>query len=217
MWYDATDKLKTYVRLVMLDFRKAFDLINHHLLIEKLKVNGIPPHVLRWMATFLLDRSQRVKIGNVYSDSGSPNGGVPQGTLSGPKCFLMYINDLRTTVPLYKYINDSTLLEVCNDIDASLMQDYIKTATSWTEDNNMRINQDKSKEMIICFSRGENVRDTLPKIIIDDKEVERVAYAKLLGVILSEELTRNKHVDAIVMKASKRLYIYAIPIETGWY
>ena len=101
----------------------------------------------------------------------------------------MYINDLRTTVPLYKYIDDSTLFEVCNDIDASLMQNYINTATSWTEDNNMRINPDKSKEMIICFSRGENVSDTLPKIIIDDKEVERVAYAKLLGVRLSEDLT----------------------------
>ena len=56
MWYEATDKLNTYVRVVMLDFSKAFDLINHHLLIEKLKVNGIHPHVLRWMATFLLDR-----------------------------------------------------------------------------------------------------------------------------------------------------------------
>ena len=73
----------------------------------------------------------------------------------------------------------------------------------------MRINPDKSKEMIICFSRGENVRDrpTLPKIIIDDKEIERVAYVKLLGVIISEDLTWNKHVDAIVMKASKRLYM----------
>ena len=130
----------------MLDFSKAIDLINHHLLI----VNGIPPHALRWMATFLLDRSQRVKIADVYSDSGSPNGGVPQGTLSGPKCFLMYINVLRTTVPLYKYIDDSTLFEICNDIDASLMQDSINTTTSWTEDNNMRINPDKSKEMIIC-------------------------------------------------------------------
>ena len=125
----------------------------------------------------------------------------------GPKCFLVYINYLRTTVPLYKCIDDSTLFEVCNDIDASLMQDSINTATSWTEDHNMRINPDKSKEMIICFSRGENVRDTLPKIIIDDKEVERVAYAKLLGVIISEDLTWNKHVDAIVMKASKRLYM----------
>ena len=57
MWYEATDKLKTYVRVVMLDFSKAFDLINHHLLIQKLKVNGISPHVLRWMTTFLLDRS----------------------------------------------------------------------------------------------------------------------------------------------------------------
>ena len=87
----------------------------------------------------------------MYFDSGSPNGGVPQGTLSGPKCFLMYINDLRTTVPLYKYIDASRLFEVCNDIDASLMQNYINTATSWTEDNNMRINPDKSKEMIIIF------------------------------------------------------------------
>ena len=99
----------------------------------------------------------------MYSGSGSPTGGVPQGTLSGPKCFLMYINDLRTTVPLYKYIDDSTLFEVCNDIDASLMQYSINTATSWTEDNNMRINPDKSKEMIISFSRGENVRDTCRK------------------------------------------------------
>ncbi|KAK2192375.1 hypothetical protein NP493_32g09014 [Ridgeia piscesae] len=65
------------------------------------------------MVTFLLDRVQRVKIGNEYSHSGHPNGGVPQGTLSGPKCFLVYINDLRTTIPLYKYIDDSTLFDIC--------------------------------------------------------------------------------------------------------
>ena len=104
MWYKATDKWNSYVRVVMLDFSKAFELINHHLLLDKLQSYGLPAHILRWMTTFLLDRAQRVKIGNEYSHSGHPNGEVLQRTLSGSKCFLVYINYLRTTVPLYQYV-----------------------------------------------------------------------------------------------------------------
>ena len=111
--YEATDELNTYVRVAMLDFSKAFDLINHLVLLDKLKFNGIPPHLVRWIAAFLLDKSQQVKIGNYYSYSSSPNGGVPQDTLSGPKCLLLYVNDLETRVPLYKYVDDSTLFEIC--------------------------------------------------------------------------------------------------------
>ena len=67
----------------MLDFSKPlhFDLLNHHLLLDKLQSCGLPAHILRWMATFLLDRAHRVKIGNERSHSGHPNGEVPQGTL----------------------------------------------------------------------------------------------------------------------------------------
>ena len=100
-WYEATDELNTYIRMAMVDFSKAFDLINHLVLLDKLQCNGIPPHIVRWIAAFLLDRSQQVKIGNYYSYSSSPNGGVPQDTLSVPKCSLLYINDLQTRVPLY--------------------------------------------------------------------------------------------------------------------
>ena len=67
MWYKATDKLNYYVKVVMLDFSKAFDLINHHLLLDKLQSYGMPAHILRWMATFLLDRAQRVKIFSFWS------------------------------------------------------------------------------------------------------------------------------------------------------
>ena len=149
MWYKATDKLNSYVRVVMLDFSKAFDLINHHLLLDKLQSYGLPAHILRWMATFLLDRAQRVKIGNEYSHSGHPNVGVPQGTLSGPKCFLVYINDLRTTVPLYKYVDDSTLFEICDRNGQSVIQESVDIAARWTEQNDMKSNSEKSKEITI--------------------------------------------------------------------
>ena len=88
-WYEATDKLNTYVRVVMLDFSKAFDLINHHILLDKLTNIGLPVHIVRWIGAFLLNRSQQVMLGNHCSSSGSPTGGVPPGTLSGPKCFLL--------------------------------------------------------------------------------------------------------------------------------
>ena len=68
-WYKTTDALGTYLRVILLEFDKAFGLINHEMLLEKLKENyiGIPPYILRWMASFLLGRSQRVKIGKYLS------------------------------------------------------------------------------------------------------------------------------------------------------
>ena len=55
-----------YVRVVLLDFSKAFDLINHHILVDKQITNGVPAHIVRWLAALFLDRQQQVKIGNIY-------------------------------------------------------------------------------------------------------------------------------------------------------
>ena len=158
---------------------------------------------MRWLAAFLLDRQQQVKIGNIYSRTGSPNGGVPQGTLSGPKCFLLYINDLETHVPLFKYVDDSTLFEICNTNEISEIQESIDKAADWTSMNCMKINSKKSKEMIISFTQDVNFKKSVPNIIIDGNPVEVVKHAKLLGVILSDDLTWNMHVDSIVKKLLK--------------
>ena len=84
----------------MLDFSKAFDLINHHILLEKLTNSDLPRHIVRWIGDFLLDRSQKVMIGSNCSRSGSPNGGMTQGTLSVLNVFLLYVNDLESNVRL---------------------------------------------------------------------------------------------------------------------
>ena len=121
-WFEATDTLGTYVRILLLDFSKAFDRINHDILLEKLRLCGLPPHLLRWKAEFLLDRTQRVKVNNKMSTIALLNGGVPQGTLSGPKDFLMYINDLNTPAHIGKYVDDSTIYEIVQGQAESCIQ-----------------------------------------------------------------------------------------------
>ena len=78
-WYESIDSLNVYVCVVLLDFSKAFDLINHNILLNKLRTYGITDHIklVRWLAEFLLDRTQQMKIENEYSEIARPNvGGV---------------------------------------------------------------------------------------------------------------------------------------------
>ena len=75
------------------------------------------------MGSVLLDRTQQVKIGKTVSSVENPNGGVPQGTVSGPRNFIMYINDLTTIAPIHKYVDDSTIFEVCHEGDNTQIQE----------------------------------------------------------------------------------------------
>ena len=100
---------------------------------------------------------------------------------------------------------DSTLFEICDRKGVSVLEESVDIAARWTEKNDMKINSEKSKEIIISFAQDGNFRSTIPNIKIDGRDVEQVCHAKLLGVTISQTL--NKHVDTIVKKAGKRLYM----------
>ena len=134
----------------------------------------LPANLVRWMAAFLVDREQRVKIGDAVSRPGYPNGGVPQGTVPGPKHFLVHIIYIRTPCPIYKYVDDSTIFEIYNQSRVSVIQDSANIIAQWSSDNDMRINTSKTKEMVICFCKDRTYVESLPYIDINGTDIERV-------------------------------------------
>ena len=210
--YEATDKLYSYVRVVMLDLCRAFDLINRHLLLEKLQLYDMPSHIIRWGPNAGNTGAQtqgtlHPKRREYWSLNAGNTAAQTQGILSGLNCFLVYTNYLETPVPLYKYVEDSTLFEVCDRKRVSVIQESVDIAARWTMQNDKKINSRKSKEMIISYAQDGNFRNNIPNIKIDGMDVDKVDHAKLLGVTISQDLTWNKHVEITVKTTGKRVYM----------
>ncbi|CAB3992021.1 Hypothetical predicted protein, partial [Paramuricea clavata] len=128
-WSQSTDGTGAAVRVALFDYKKAFDLIDHCILADKISRLPIPKAVVRWTIDFLLDRKQRVKLAtDCVSEWGAVPAGVPQGTKLGPWLFLWMINDLKITeVSTWKYVDDTTVSEVVKKGDTSKAQDAVTT------------------------------------------------------------------------------------------
>ena len=150
----------------------------------------------------LRDRKQRVKLSDDYfSERKTVPAGVPQGTKLCPSwLFLVMINDLDVMVIyLWKYVDDSTLSEVIDKHGRSSMQDYVNEFALKSTTNGMQLKESKCKELRICFS---TTKIDFDPIIIDDKEIEVVRQAKLLGLTITNNLKWNSHVKNICRKFS---------------
>ena len=154
-WLAATETPKTFIRSCRVDFSRDFNTINHNILLSKLCLLYVPPTLLNWCASFLRNRQQRVKLQSVKSGWNFIHAGVPQGTKLGPLFFLVMINDLTTTVPMYKFVDDVTMSEITslhpNDeakiliaSTSSHLQDEINAVTRWTSTKNMKLNEKKT-------------------------------------------------------------------------
>ena len=91
---EALDQGDTHAGIFFTDFSKGFDLVDHNILIQEMELLGVHEATIRWIGLFLTDRSQRVRIGQAYSQPVTPNGGIPQGTKLTPLLFAMLVNNL---------------------------------------------------------------------------------------------------------------------------
>ena len=212
-WYSNTDGNGKTVRVFLLDFSKAFDRINHKILIKKMQLLNIDKSLINWVIDFLIQRRQRVKLGSAFSDWSLVNGGVPQGTILGPLLFLIMVNDLAINhADRWKYVDDTSLSETIVKCRQGNLQSVINDIDQWCTENDMILNHSKCKELIISFAKDV---PNLRPLFIKDHCITLVPSAKVLGLYFSSDLSWNVHVEHIVCKASKRLFFLRVLKRSG--
>lgn len=204
-WTKGTDGNGSTVRALFFDYRKAFDLIDHNILVHKLRTLDVPISITNWIIDFLSNRLQRIKLAEgCLSEWGSVPSGVPQGTKLGPWLFIIMINDLVIRdARVWKYVDDTTISEVVRKNDVSSAQLFTDNVVQWSLDNRVQLNTNKCKELRISFARNQQ---ELEPIKVMDKDLEIVDSVKLLGLTITSNLSWNLHVNEVIKKASKRLY-----------
>ena len=193
---------------IFLDFKKAFDSVNHTILLSKLEKYGIRGHALDWFCSFLTNRQQYVSIDNENSDTKLIEYGVPQGSILGPLLFLLFINDIPKCSDLFKftlYADDSTLSTCIReneiDRDTKIINTELHKVYLWLSANKILINSTKTKYMV--FSYSKNI--TLPEIKIGNNTILQTDFTKFLGIYIDTHLTFKHHISEISKKMSKSL------------
>lgn len=194
---------------LFIDFRKAFDLVDHSILIQKLSLYKFSSKSLNWFSSYLNTRLQTIVSNQGKSDFSPTLSGVPQGSILGPTLFLLFINDL----PLYirycltDFFADDTTLHIAgrnkNEIESTLQCDASE-ANKWSKRNKLPINYNKTTCMIVGTRQKLRDRQEL-NINIDNTSISAVNKQKLLGIYIDEHLTWNQHIDYLCSTISSRI------------
>lgn len=196
---------RVQVDTIYTDYSKAFDKINHNVLLRKLSNHGIHGDLLRWLSSYVTNRSQAVTVGGFSSIWKIITSGVPQGSILGPLLFTIYINDIVTcfhNAHILLFADDMKIYLPISSPDCSKrLQEDLDRLTDYCFRNKLFINISKCCKVTFTRNRVKILHDyTISGLLLTNKD-----YIRDLGVLLDSKLTFDKHVDSIVTKATKSL------------
>jgi hypothetical protein len=192
---------------IFLDLSKAFDTINHNILLTKLSNYGIRGLANDWLRSYLSGRQQRVLFNNSLSKPANVTCGVPQGSILGPLLFLLYINDLPlcTKIPHFVLFADDTNILFSHQ-DPKILQDTINNEllhiSNWFKLNKLSLNIKKTN-YIVFKNKYSNKPNINLNIKIDDTAIQQVDTTKFLGLLIDSNLSWHSHTQHISKIISK--------------
>ena len=215
---DIIDKIKDaldnneYAIGIFLDIKKAFDCIDHALLLSKLDHYGFRGHINDFLQNYLSSRSQFTIINNTCSTTENIYYGVPQGSILGPLLFLIYINDIQyvtTNTELRLFADDTALFMHNRDLDilTENITHEMANVKDWFISNKLALSLNKSN-FILFHSKRKNPANHMNKIVVGSDAIHRVTNTKYIGLILDENLSWGPHINGICKSLHKFFGIF---------
>ena len=194
------------VGMVLLDLQKAFDTVNHDILLSKMTAIGVTS--ISWFKSYLSCREQCVEIDGILSDFLPVTCGVPQGSILGPQLFLLYINDLSISIncDLSLYADDSALIFSDKDPNsiASHLSTQLDNCKEWMTENRLSLHVGKTESILFGSSRKLRMAGDF-QVACEGVPVKRVSCVKYLGVMLDENLSGKPHAENLIKKCGSRV------------
>ena len=190
---------------VFLDFAKAFDTVNHEILLSKLDHHGISGSSHSLFQTYLSNRVQQTEINGVLSEKGIIKHGVPQGSVLGPLLFLLYINDISESSNILKFFlfaDDTTVFysDKTNANTENLLNCELAKVSDWLAANKLSLNVKKSN---FLYFRYGNCKKHKINLTLNDTLVEEKEVTKYLGVMIDNKLNWKFHIEHVRAKLSR--------------